>query len=57
MDVQIFIYFSKEIIVNIENGTDDHLVPDEAARAFKDEMNAQGIDWTFKVRWRCPHPR
>ena len=43
-------YANKEIIVNIENGTDDHLVPDEAARAFKDEMNAQGIDWTFKVR-------
>lgn len=26
---------------------DDHLVPDEAARAFKDEMVSAGINWKY----------
>ena len=40
-------YANKDIIVYIENGADDHLVPDEAIRGFKDEMAAQGINWKF----------
>ena len=37
----------------IENGTDDHLVPDEAIRAFKDEF--AGFDWSFHDHSDTPH--
>ena len=40
-------YANKDVIVYIENGSDDHLVPDEAIRGFKDEMTGAGINWKF----------
>lgn len=44
-----------QIRLLVENGADDHLVPDSAIRAFQDEMNAAGVDWTFHTYSATPH--
>ena len=41
--------------VLIENGSDDHLVPDNAIRTFKDEFNAACVDWVFHDYADTPH--
>ena len=47
--------YTTAIKLLVENGADDHLVPDAAIRAFADEFNAAGVDWTFHNHAHTPH--
>ncbi len=47
-------YTSNAVIV-IENGANDHLVPDASKQRFFDEMNEAGVDWVFNQHAHTPH--
>mmetsp|Transcript_102385 Transcript_102385/g.298521 ORF Transcript_102385/g.298521 Transcript_102385/m.298521 type:complete len:330 (+) Transcript_102385:59-1048(+) len=47
--------YSSDCKVLIENGDSDGEVPQEAISEWKEEMNAQGIDWRFNNHARTPH--
>ncbi len=42
-------------VVLIENGADDHLVPDSSKARFVAEMDEAGVDWTLHEHARTPH--
>lgn len=47
--------YNKNTIVVIENGADDHLVPDESKARFFNEMDSAGVDWVFHHYAKTPH--
>ncbi len=42
-------------VVLIENGADDHLVPDASRQRFFEEMDAAGVEWIFHHHAATPH--
>jgi dienelactone hydrolase len=47
--------YNTETVVVIENGKDDHLVPDESRQKFYQEMDDAGVQWVFHDYARTPH--
>ena len=47
--------YSGVAVVVIENGKDDHLVPDESRQKFYQEMDDAGVQWVFHDYARTPH--
>ena len=47
-------YNTKTVVV-VENGAEDHLVPDESKQRFFDEMNDADVDWVFHQYAKTPH--
>ena len=47
--------YNTNTIVLIENGADDHLVPDESKKRFYMEMDEAGVDWSFHHHAKTPH--
>ena len=47
--------YTKGAVVVIENGADDHLVPDASKARFFAEMDAAGVEWVFNHHSRTPH--
>ncbi len=47
--------YNTKTVLMIENGADDHLVPDESKLRFFEEMNGAGVDWSFHHYANTPH--
>lgn len=47
--------YSTDTVVLVENGADDHLVPDESMQRFFREMNQAGVEWIFHHHAATPH--
>ena len=47
--------YNTNAIVLIENGADDHLVPEESKHRFYMEMDEAGVDWSFHHHAKTPH--
>ena len=47
--------YNTRSVLLIENGAEDHLVPDESRQRFFAEMDAAGVDWIFHHYARTPH--
>lgn len=47
--------YNTKTIVMIENGANDHLVPEESKHRFFAEMDAAGVDWVFNQYAQTPH--
>ena len=47
--------YNQNTVVLIENGADDHLVPDESKKRFFAEMDEAGVEWVFSHHARTPH--
>ncbi|MFT4632873.1 MAG: dienelactone hydrolase [Candidatus Pseudothioglobus sp.] len=47
--------YNTDTIVMIENGANDHLVPEESKQRFFAEMDAAGVDWVFNQYAQTPH--
>jgi dienelactone hydrolase len=47
--------YNTKTVILIENGADDHLVPDESKQRFFAEMDAAGVDWSFHQHAKTPH--
>ncbi len=47
--------YNTKTLVLIENGADDHLVPQESRTRFFAEMDGAGVDWCFHHYARTPH--
>ena len=47
--------YNTKTVVLIENGADDHLVPDESKQRFFMEMDEAGVDWSFHHHAKTPH--
>lgn len=48
-------HYNTNTVVVIENGADDHLVPDDSKQRFFTEMNDAGVDWVFHHYAKTPH--
>ena len=48
-------HYNTETIIVIENGAEDHLVPDESRKRFFEEMDTAGVDWCFHDHAKTPH--
>lgn len=48
-------HYNTDTVVVIENGAEDHLVPDESKQRFFAEMSEAGVDWTFNHHAHTPH--
>lgn len=48
-------HYNTNTVVVIENGANDHLVPDASKQRFFAEMNEAGVDWTFNHHAHTPH--
>ena len=47
--------YNTRTVLLIENGAEDHLVPDESRQRFFAEMDATGVDWIFHHHANTPH--
>jgi dienelactone hydrolase len=47
--------YNTRTVLLIENGADDHLVPNESQQQFFAEMDAAGVDWIFHHHAKTPH--
>ena len=47
--------YATNTVVVIENGAEDHLVPDESMSRFFKEMNEAGVEWVFHHHAGTPH--
>ena len=47
--------YNTDTVMIIENGAEDHLVPDSSKQRFFKEMNDAGVDWTFHDHAKTPH--
>ncbi len=47
--------YATDTVVLIENGADDHLVPDDSMQRFFSEMNEAGVEWVFHHHASTPH--
>lgn len=47
--------YNTNTIVMIENGKDDHLVPEASRQRFYEEMDEAGVDWIFHDYAKTPH--
>ena len=47
--------YNTNTVMIIENGAEDHLVPDSSKQRFFQEMNEAGVDWIFHDHAKTPH--
>ena len=48
-------HYNTGTVVLIENGAEDHLVPDDSKARFYNEMDEAGVDWSFHHHAKTPH--